>query len=210
MSCWGKGSLSQIASVIGVPIYADECTAKQTRISYARMLIEVNITQSLPDKIVVMDSTGNTFEQEVSYDWKPKFCPKCSMVGHTCTKQIPQNQPPQPRKRQDPNRVGKEWKPTGVIREPANILESSKQNQIRTTPNQSVKENLAQNETSPEGRIHLNTMNRETTSASPEFNLTNFPLLGSWPMKKEGDGTHKRSSGQVLLPPDKGGMRKTI
>lgn len=49
MSCWGKGSLSRIASVIGVPIYADECTAKQTRISYARMLIEVNITQLLPD-----------------------------------------------------------------------------------------------------------------------------------------------------------------
>ncbi|KAK4714104.1 hypothetical protein R3W88_020011 [Solanum pinnatisectum] len=90
MSCWGKGSLSQISSVIGVSIYADECTAKQTRISYARMLIEVNVTKPLPEKIVVMDPTGNKFEQEVFYDWKPKFCPKCSMVGHTCTKKMPQ------------------------------------------------------------------------------------------------------------------------
>ncbi|KAH0644739.1 hypothetical protein KY284_032623 [Solanum tuberosum] len=106
MSCWGKGSLSRIASVIGVPIYADECTAKQTRISYAQMLIEVNITQTLLDKFVMMDPNGNKFEQEVFYDWKPKLCPKCSMVGHICTKQMPQPQAPQPRKRQEPSRGG--------------------------------------------------------------------------------------------------------
>ncbi|KAK6791911.1 hypothetical protein RDI58_010992 [Solanum bulbocastanum] len=72
MSCWGKGSLSRIVSVIGIPIYADECSTKQTRISYARMLIEVNITHSLSAKIVVMDPNGNKFEQEVFYDWMPK------------------------------------------------------------------------------------------------------------------------------------------
>ncbi|XP_055800952.1 uncharacterized protein LOC129870258 [Solanum dulcamara] len=82
MSCWGKGSLSRIASVIGVLIHADECTAKQTRISYVRMLIEVNVTQPLPDKIAVMDPHEKVFEQEVLYNWKPKFCPKFSMVGH--------------------------------------------------------------------------------------------------------------------------------
>ncbi|KAH0686275.1 hypothetical protein KY289_017033 [Solanum tuberosum] len=40
MTCWSKNSLSRIASAVGKPVYADECTAKQTRISFARMLIE--------------------------------------------------------------------------------------------------------------------------------------------------------------------------
>ncbi|WMV24160.1 hypothetical protein MTR67_017545 [Solanum verrucosum] len=101
-----------------------------------------------------MDPTGNKFEQEVVYGWKPKFCPKCSMVGHTCPKQIPQPQAPQPRKRQDPSIGGKECKPTGVIREPASdVPESFKQNQVRTTPTQSEMENVAQHEASPKALL---------------------------------------------------------
>ena len=61
LNCWGAGSLSRIASAIGVPIFADECTTKQTRISYARMLIEVNVTKSIPQKRTVMDPNGRTF-----------------------------------------------------------------------------------------------------------------------------------------------------
>ncbi|KAH0679268.1 hypothetical protein KY284_020353 [Solanum tuberosum] len=168
-----SGSLSRIASVIGVPIYADECTAKQTRISYARMLIEVNVTQPLLEKIVVMDPTGNKFEQEVVYDWKPKFCPKCSMPA-------------------------------------SDVPESSKQNQVRTTPTQSAMENLAQHEASPKCNMStdINIRNKEATIDSLEFNLTNFPLLGSWPKKKEGEC--RMLSGQVQLPPDKGDITNTI
>lgn len=39
LNCWGIGSLSRIASALGTPLFADECTTKQTRISYVRMLI---------------------------------------------------------------------------------------------------------------------------------------------------------------------------
>lgn len=39
MTCWGRDSPSRIDSIVGKPIYADECTAKQTRISIGRMLI---------------------------------------------------------------------------------------------------------------------------------------------------------------------------
>lgn len=48
MFCWGMRSLSRIASVLGKPIFADECTTKQTGVSYARMLIEINVTKELP------------------------------------------------------------------------------------------------------------------------------------------------------------------
>lgn len=71
MSCWGRDSLSRIVSVIGIPVYADECTTKQTRISFARKLIEVNITKDLPNEVLVMDPNGRKFKQPVIYDWKP-------------------------------------------------------------------------------------------------------------------------------------------
>ena len=58
LNCWGGRSLSMIASAIGVPIFADECTTNQTRISYARMLIEVNVTKTIPQKITVVDQMG--------------------------------------------------------------------------------------------------------------------------------------------------------
>lgn len=41
---WSKDSLSRLGSIIGVPLFADECMAKQSRISFARMPIEVSIT----------------------------------------------------------------------------------------------------------------------------------------------------------------------
>lgn len=44
---WGGDSLSMIDNVLGNPVCADECTSKQQRISYARMLIEVDITKPL-------------------------------------------------------------------------------------------------------------------------------------------------------------------
>lgn len=56
MSCWSKDSLSRIASAVGKPIYANECTTNRTRISFIRMLIEVNITSSLPTIIIIMEN----------------------------------------------------------------------------------------------------------------------------------------------------------
>ncbi|XP_060182421.1 uncharacterized protein LOC132612097 [Lycium barbarum] len=49
MSCWSYQSLSRITSTIGKPLFADECTSRQKRISYARVLVEVNFTRLLPD-----------------------------------------------------------------------------------------------------------------------------------------------------------------
>lgn len=41
---WGEESLSRITSVLGVPLLADECTTSQLRLSYARVLVEIDIT----------------------------------------------------------------------------------------------------------------------------------------------------------------------
>ncbi|KAH0706100.1 hypothetical protein KY289_011176 [Solanum tuberosum] len=85
-NCWGCDSLSRIASAIGIPLFLDDCTTKQTRISYARMLIEVDVTKLMPTEITVMDAQGQSFQQVVAFDWKPEYCERCLMVGHNCHK----------------------------------------------------------------------------------------------------------------------------
>jgi hypothetical protein len=49
---WGIQSLSKIGSAIGKPLVTDECTAHKLRVSYARMLVEIDVTQDLPQDII--------------------------------------------------------------------------------------------------------------------------------------------------------------
>ncbi|KAG5580707.1 hypothetical protein H5410_051334 [Solanum commersonii] len=76
--------LSRISSGLGEPLYADECTMKVDRISYARVLIEMDVARELPKKLKVEDPNGRMFEQAVQYEWVPKYCTKCMQVGHKC------------------------------------------------------------------------------------------------------------------------------
>ena len=106
LNCWGAGSLSHIASAIGVPLFADECTTKQTRISYARMLIEVNVTKPVPEKIAVKDPNGRTFTQDVVMEWKPLYCEKCQRIGHQCQDTTKEDQPKKRRPWKKVTRLG--------------------------------------------------------------------------------------------------------
>ncbi|XP_056698674.1 uncharacterized protein [Spinacia oleracea] len=84
LCCWGSDSLSRIGSLIGVPLFADDCTSKQLRISFARLLIEVDVTKELPKEVLIQDHLGVTIKQKVEYDWLPPFCKDCNAVGHDC------------------------------------------------------------------------------------------------------------------------------
>jgi hypothetical protein len=99
---WGARSLSKIGSALGKPLVTDECTAHKLRVSYARMLIEMDVTQCLPHDITIRDSEGNTMKQLVQYEWKPLFCDKCQKIGHLCA--------PDP-----PKKVQKQWQPRPVV-----------------------------------------------------------------------------------------------
>lgn len=76
--------MGKIVSAIGNPIVTDECTASKLRISYARILVEVDITKELPQEIIVRDKDGNKMKQVVEFEWKPQFCSKCQKIGHKC------------------------------------------------------------------------------------------------------------------------------
>lgn len=123
MTCQSKDSLSRIAKAVGKPIYTDERTTNQTRISFARMLIEVNIINPLPNEIAIKEITGRQIKQVISYDWKPKYCPTYSVVGHCCP---PKNQVQRNAGKwvQQPRRVIQEQRSKGPIKK---AEETSKQ-----------------------------------------------------------------------------------
>lgn len=68
LTCWSGDSLSRIASVIGKPLCADECTSQQKKISYARLLVEIDITKPLIYKVQIEGENGLRIDQKVYYE----------------------------------------------------------------------------------------------------------------------------------------------
>lgn len=68
LQCWSLESLSRIGSLLGKHVYADDCTSRVDRITYARMLIEMDITDELPNTVKLRDPQGKIFTQEIIYD----------------------------------------------------------------------------------------------------------------------------------------------
>ncbi|XP_058752249.1 uncharacterized protein LOC131625409 [Vicia villosa] len=81
-----------LASAFGTPIVTDEFTTSKLRVSYARVLVEVDITQKLLEEIVIKDKEGNVVIQKVEYEWRPNLCEKCQAVGHNCEFKIKKKQ----------------------------------------------------------------------------------------------------------------------
>lgn len=75
-------SLSKDASVVGKPLYADDkFTAHFEKISYARILIEVDASQPLPD-FVHIETPYGPLKKPIEYEWKPSFCNECIKYSH--------------------------------------------------------------------------------------------------------------------------------
>ncbi|KAL2934592.1 Hydroxycarboxylate dehydrogenase A [Bienertia sinuspersici] len=81
LNCKEVGTLSRLGSLLGVPLYVDECTTQQLRVPFARILVEVDATKSLLQEIVVEDPSGRTFTHKVTYDWALEFCQQYYQMG---------------------------------------------------------------------------------------------------------------------------------
>ncbi|XP_058762100.1 uncharacterized protein LOC131635497 [Vicia villosa] len=82
---WGAQSLGKIGSAVGIPLFTDECTAEKLRVSYARLLVEVDVTQKLCEEISIRDHEGRVRKQKVEYEWRPQYCERCQKIGHVCS-----------------------------------------------------------------------------------------------------------------------------
>ncbi|XP_019227734.1 PREDICTED: uncharacterized protein LOC109209025 [Nicotiana attenuata] len=114
VQCWAEENLGRIASLLGKPICTDKLTAQCERISYARILVEMDITQPLPDGITIENPDGSSWEQREEFEWKPKLCMDCNKFGHStgnCQQDIQQANELKPHKRRRKKKTRIEWKP---------------------------------------------------------------------------------------------------
>lgn len=81
---WVEKSISKITNVVGRPITTDDCTARKLQISYARVLVEVDIKKPVRDSITI-NHNGKDWNQKIEYEWMPKYCQTCLKIGHNCS-----------------------------------------------------------------------------------------------------------------------------
>ncbi|KAJ6880942.1 hypothetical protein NC652_034075 [Populus alba x Populus x berolinensis] len=121
LCCWSPSCLSKIASVLGKPIQCDHMTSSLSRLSYARVLVELDLREDLQHSVAVSLPSGPTLNQRVVYEALPKFCNFCNVLGHTrllCPK-VAVSPPPEgtssvASKGSDFQRLGPQIPPSGV------------------------------------------------------------------------------------------------
>lgn len=83
LECCSSICLSKIASVLGKPLQWDASTNSMSRLSFAKVLIEVDLLADLPNSITFILPNGIPLSQFVVYGTLPKLCPQCRLTGHT-------------------------------------------------------------------------------------------------------------------------------
>ncbi|KAK4713528.1 hypothetical protein R3W88_019435 [Solanum pinnatisectum] len=202
LNCWGCGSLSRIVSAIGAPLFADECTTKQIRISYARILIEVNVTRPLSMEITVMDPSGHQFRLSMNGNQSSVQCQK---VGYVCPEQRPVPTQEPPKKQRHGKHVAQEWKYKGIIipatKEPRDKIQDEARLDI-------LENNLGSPTTQTRKEDFVVSKNKSPTKLppkSPEFNLINFPALTFAANKNSFSVLAQGNCDIAGLPIDRGG-----
>lgn len=78
---WTPEILGKLASYLGRPIATDSLTAARQRLGYARVLVDVEIFDTLPESVPLETSFGKA-RQPVSFEWLPVQCSRCKRYGH--------------------------------------------------------------------------------------------------------------------------------
>ncbi|XP_057250156.1 uncharacterized protein LOC104890269 [Beta vulgaris subsp. vulgaris] len=85
----GQRCLTKIVSKVGKYLKVDNATLKREKLQLAKVLVEVDITQSCPDEIIFENEKKKDTRVHVTCDWKPTYCKDCMFFGHdvhTCRK----------------------------------------------------------------------------------------------------------------------------
>ncbi|XP_042009085.1 uncharacterized protein LOC121757635 [Salvia splendens] len=76
-----QSALFAIGKLLGTPIQVDRATANKSRLSFARICIEIDITKPPPEEII-LDICGQETVRQVRWDKIPSYCQECKHVGH--------------------------------------------------------------------------------------------------------------------------------
>ncbi|KAL0919446.1 hypothetical protein M5K25_011541 [Dendrobium thyrsiflorum] len=95
LCCWTPIGISKIATKIGTPMAVDALTASKSRLTYARVCVQVDNTATYPEHIPI-SVTGKLFNLKIEYEWKPDLCGLCKSLNHS-TNSCPTNPNPPPK-----------------------------------------------------------------------------------------------------------------
>ncbi|XP_074290946.1 uncharacterized protein LOC141617678 [Silene latifolia] len=79
---WSEIVLSKIASKIGKPLFADPATTNKEKLSFARVLVEIDVSSEFVDTVVINTPFLGQISQKVVYEWVPFYCTGCGKMGH--------------------------------------------------------------------------------------------------------------------------------
>jgi len=82
LDCWNARALSKIVSKVGKPITTDKMTRTKERLSFARVLVEVDVSSEVVSDVEIRLPTGDVYHQLVISEYTPKFCSSCKSFGH--------------------------------------------------------------------------------------------------------------------------------
>ncbi|KAL2930391.1 ABC transporter B family member 6, partial [Bienertia sinuspersici] len=93
---WGQGCLHKLGDIIGTTLKVDNVTMNKDRLSYARILVEVELDKELPDYIRFQNEKGlpkyghpsDKCHKQTKKQWQPKLAQDQQQprVGPSCTK----------------------------------------------------------------------------------------------------------------------------
>ena len=79
---WTSTCLGHIASTIGIPLHLDPLTENQTKLSFARICVEVGVDCEFPKSVLLDRGNGSYSTIRIEYPWTPQCCSECKLFGH--------------------------------------------------------------------------------------------------------------------------------
>ncbi|XP_020681197.1 rab-like protein 6 [Dendrobium catenatum] len=81
LDLWTPTGIFHIASYIGIPLTVDSLTANRTRLTFARVCIQISKDSKLPKEIPIQIEEEDML-LKVVYEWKPSPCEGCGSLIH--------------------------------------------------------------------------------------------------------------------------------
>ncbi|CAH9087677.1 unnamed protein product, partial [Cuscuta europaea] len=82
MKLWNEEVMSEVASMVGVPLSTDKVTQNRSNHHFARVLIEVDVSKPPRLSFPIRLPSRKVVNQMVVYETFPNFCFHCKMYGH--------------------------------------------------------------------------------------------------------------------------------
>ncbi|KAL1537880.1 peroxidase [Salvia divinorum] len=93
-----ESALIAIGNLLGHAVQVDRATISRSRVSFARICVEVDISQHIPEEIT-LDIAGKRVTLKVKWDKIPLYCGECRHVGHNADNCYAFGRRPMPPKR---------------------------------------------------------------------------------------------------------------